>query len=311
MSRKNPPTQQQQHHENNGASTTVSAETVSGNGQDGRDEQGRFTKGNKGGPGNPFAGSVAKLRKAALAVISEDDMQSVFRVLLLRAQGGHLPAMKLLFAYTIGLPVKTVDPDEVLELEEEIAEAVPKPEPREPSEPGSVAREFIDGLQGTLHAAGIDETLRQHLDGKLRSFFHVEHEQHADGACCAPLLDNTDQPKPMHAQAASAEQDHQDSVTARPEPRTPHQEGEQPGPPEPRREAAKPNETSGRTTSQDSASRGPVNRRQEGANQQGAVNKRRFAVDSKANDRQQGARPPAHRGERHRGADNQRPRGEG
>jgi hypothetical protein len=199
MSRKNPSAQQ--HHHNNGTCATVTADTVSRNGQDGRDEKGRFTKGNKGGPGNPFAGSVAKLRKAALAVISEDDMQSVFRVLLLRAQGGHLPAMKLLFAYTIGLPAQTVDPDEVLEMQEEIAEVLPK---AEPGEPGSVAQEFIDGLQGTLHAAGIDETLRQHLDGKLRSFFQVEHEQHANVVRCAPLHDKTAEPTPMRAKGTSA-----------------------------------------------------------------------------------------------------------
>src|SRR5262249_37027667 len=79
----------------------------------GRDRRGRFTKNNPGGPGNPFASAVARRRRAALAVVPPEACQSVFRVLLLRAQGGHLPAMKLLFAYTLGLPTQTVDPDEV------------------------------------------------------------------------------------------------------------------------------------------------------------------------------------------------------
>jgi hypothetical protein len=96
----------------NHTATAAAAEPTQSNG---RDRRGRFTKNNPGGPGNPFAAAVARLRKAALAVVTPEDMQSVFRVLLLRAQGGHLPAMKLLFAYTIGLPAATVDPDEVEE----------------------------------------------------------------------------------------------------------------------------------------------------------------------------------------------------
>ena len=32
----------------------------------GRDASGRFTRGNKGGPGNPFARQVGQLRKALL-----------------------------------------------------------------------------------------------------------------------------------------------------------------------------------------------------------------------------------------------------
>jgi hypothetical protein len=93
-------------------STTNTHPAPSTNGN-GRNARGQFTKGNKGGPGNPFAGSVAKLRKAALQIVTPEEIQGVFRILLLRAQGGHLPAIKLLLAYTIGQPAATVDPDEV------------------------------------------------------------------------------------------------------------------------------------------------------------------------------------------------------
>jgi hypothetical protein len=79
----------------------------------GRDTKGRFTTGNKGGPGNPFAANVAKLRQAALEIVTPQEIQGVFRVLLLRAQTGHLASIKLLLAYTIGQPAATVDPDEI------------------------------------------------------------------------------------------------------------------------------------------------------------------------------------------------------
>ena len=35
-----------------------------------REEDGRFRKGNRGGPGNPFARQMAQLRKAALAAVT-------------------------------------------------------------------------------------------------------------------------------------------------------------------------------------------------------------------------------------------------
>ena len=63
--------------------STADAAPVNGNG---RDSKGRFTKNNPGGPGNPFGGRTAKLRKAALEVVTPEDMQGVFRVLLLKAR---------------------------------------------------------------------------------------------------------------------------------------------------------------------------------------------------------------------------------
>src|SRR5271168_1784496 len=85
---------------NNHPTPTSSPEPVPA-GNNGRDQRGRFTKDNKQGRGNPFAASIAKLRKAALEVVTPEELQGVFRVLLLRAQTGHLPSMKLLFAYTL------------------------------------------------------------------------------------------------------------------------------------------------------------------------------------------------------------------
>ena len=77
----------------------------------GRDSRGRFAKGNRGGPGNPFARQTAALRSALLAAVTEQDMQEVAAALLLRARLGNLAAIKLLFSYVIGRPVDPVDPD--------------------------------------------------------------------------------------------------------------------------------------------------------------------------------------------------------
>jgi hypothetical protein len=76
-----------------------------------RDAKGRFGKGNKGGPGNPFARKVAQLRAALVNFVTEDDMKHLCFVLKMRAEGGDMQAMKLLFQYVLGKPTETVDPD--------------------------------------------------------------------------------------------------------------------------------------------------------------------------------------------------------
>jgi hypothetical protein len=87
------------------------------NGDNGRDSKGRFTRGNRGGPGNPFARKVADLRNSLLAEVTVEDIQKLVRMLLEKARGGDVSAAKLLLAYTIGRPAAAVDPD-TLEIEE-------------------------------------------------------------------------------------------------------------------------------------------------------------------------------------------------
>jgi hypothetical protein len=81
------------------------------NGGNGRDGRGRFSAGNRGGPGNPFARQTAALRRAFLAVVTPEDLEAIARMLLERARGGDLVAVKLLLLYAIGRPVEAVDPD--------------------------------------------------------------------------------------------------------------------------------------------------------------------------------------------------------
>src|SRR5467141_846016 len=78
---------------------------------DGRDGKGRFTAGNKGGPGNPFARKVAALRQALIASVTEQDIQDVAVRLLALAKEGNVPAAKLLLAYTLGKPEPVPQPD--------------------------------------------------------------------------------------------------------------------------------------------------------------------------------------------------------
>ena len=88
---------------------------AAGNGQEqgtqtGRDERGRFSKGNPGGPGNPFTRQVAENRKAMLEAMSQR-LQNVVNKLLEKAEDGDLGAIKLVLAYGVGRPDKAENPD--------------------------------------------------------------------------------------------------------------------------------------------------------------------------------------------------------
>jgi hypothetical protein len=79
---------------------------------EGRDAQtGRFTRGWKGGPGNPFARAVAQRRKALLDAITPEDLAAVAKALLRLALNGDVAAAKVLLLYTLGKPDDVVNPD--------------------------------------------------------------------------------------------------------------------------------------------------------------------------------------------------------
>src|SRR5579871_3492110 len=78
---------------------------------EGRDARGRFAKGNPGGPGNPFARHVARLRSALVACVSEEDIRRIAQDLLAHAKLGYLPAIRILFLYVLGKPSGAVNPD--------------------------------------------------------------------------------------------------------------------------------------------------------------------------------------------------------
>src|SRR5262249_2804618 len=84
------------------------AYNVAGNG---RDARGRFTPGNLGGPGNPFARRTAQLRKAFGETASEENVKDVAVALLFKAKSGDVAAAKLWLAYAVGKPAETANPD--------------------------------------------------------------------------------------------------------------------------------------------------------------------------------------------------------
>jgi hypothetical protein len=87
------------------------------NGDNGRGMDGRFAKGNPGGPGNPFARQVAALRRVLLEAVSANDLRDIVNALVAQARCGHVAAAKIVLEYTLGKPAKTVEPDH-LDIEE-------------------------------------------------------------------------------------------------------------------------------------------------------------------------------------------------
>ncbi len=69
--------------------------SLSANGANGgRDTQGRFAKGNTGGPGNPHAQQVARLRSALLGAVTPKDLNAIVAKLVKMAKTGNVVAAK-------------------------------------------------------------------------------------------------------------------------------------------------------------------------------------------------------------------------
>jgi hypothetical protein len=79
----------------------------------GRDDHGRFARNNPGGPGNPFARQVARLRQVLLNGVTAEDMAVIAHKLIDLAKDGNVQAIKLLFSYTLGKPPATEPPDQL------------------------------------------------------------------------------------------------------------------------------------------------------------------------------------------------------
>ena len=74
------------------------------NGSNGRDSGGRFVKGNGGGPGNPYARRVARLRSALFKAVTPEDIREVVTALLNSAKGGDVSAARELLQRLLGPP---------------------------------------------------------------------------------------------------------------------------------------------------------------------------------------------------------------
>jgi hypothetical protein len=74
---------------------------------------GKFTRGNGGGPGNPFGRRLAKLRWAFVNAVTDELMGDFARQLVAQAARGDMAAAVLFLRYSIGEPVPAPDPDHV------------------------------------------------------------------------------------------------------------------------------------------------------------------------------------------------------
>ena len=84
------------------------------NGPFDRNPGGRFVAGNPGGPGNPHAAQVARLRAEMLDAVTPDDMRAIVSRLVELAKGGDVRAIKEVFDRTLGKPQ---EPDFIERLE--------------------------------------------------------------------------------------------------------------------------------------------------------------------------------------------------
>jgi hypothetical protein len=82
-----------------------------------RDANGRFARGNSGGPGNPFGRRLAQLRECLLRSATDENIERLANMLMERAFAGDMAAAKLLLLYWIGKPKDVAEPDRV-EVEE-------------------------------------------------------------------------------------------------------------------------------------------------------------------------------------------------
>ena len=74
-------------------------------GDGGRDSGGRFTTGNAGGPGNPYARRVGALRSALLDAVSDEDRRRTIEAIVAQARDGDIVAARILFDRILGPPI--------------------------------------------------------------------------------------------------------------------------------------------------------------------------------------------------------------
>jgi hypothetical protein len=83
----------------------------------GRGSDGKFVKGNRRGPGNPFARKIAAMRRAFFDAVTEEDLAAIARAMIEKAKQGGGAAARLVAQYTMGRPAEAVDPDRLDEME--------------------------------------------------------------------------------------------------------------------------------------------------------------------------------------------------
>jgi hypothetical protein len=70
----------------------------------GRDGGGRFAPGNAGGPGNPHAAKVARLRAALLDAVTPEHIERIAAALVREAEAGNVAAAREVLQRCLGEP---------------------------------------------------------------------------------------------------------------------------------------------------------------------------------------------------------------
>lgn len=87
--------------------------TALAKGNTGRDSNGLFARGNKGGPGGSYLiAQYNKLRTALMRSVSTGDIQEIMQCVIKQAKSGDINACKLVLDYTVGKAQPPPAPDE-------------------------------------------------------------------------------------------------------------------------------------------------------------------------------------------------------
>jgi hypothetical protein len=164
-----------------------------------RDAKGRFTKGNPGGPGNPFARQVGKLRSALVNRVTEADMERIAEDLIVKARLGDMAAIKLLFLYVLGKPASAVNPD-TLDIEEWVQTIRPIPAIQREL-PRAMMTVPVDVLSGMVHIVQ-PFMIGEAADTFVRSVGTKEQEKSRPDEKTSPRPDN-DQARPASSELPS------------------------------------------------------------------------------------------------------------
>ena len=70
-----------------------------------RGENGRFLKGNAGGPGSPYVKQVAALKASLYEALTPADINAIMQRMLAEAVAGNVPAARLVLEYSVGKPL--------------------------------------------------------------------------------------------------------------------------------------------------------------------------------------------------------------
>jgi len=86
----------------------------------GRNEHGQFTPGNRFGVGNPYAKRTGELRAALLDAVTPDDMRAIAGKLVALAKEGNTIAARILFDRVLGKPLEADICSRIEELETQL-----------------------------------------------------------------------------------------------------------------------------------------------------------------------------------------------